>query len=275
MSTEVAVIESNTFLALQEGGEIREAIEANASTGEDITSLITKVKIPSAGQKMWVIPRVDKDQATDAIEGVLVGYLLRGVIWNTQGQATEGARPAFVCNGKSGVGLAEGEASDPSPEMLKLAEPYRLASGKYDWQKMTGGNYPDCPFGWGSAVDSSGKPTRGKAAKEQRIIFIALPDDPFPLQINLGPGQLGDKERTLVKPFVTGLGRIGIPHYRAMVRLTLQPHKSSGGTTYSRVHFELVGQLSREDGLVFKRIFTDRIHAVASNLDVDADGFDD
>lgn len=257
MSTALAPVDTGKFLALRSGGDIAEALAANSSTGESFADLLTRVKVPSGGSTMWVIPKVSGDVTTGALTGVLAGYVLRGVIWPLD-EPQEGSQPAFVTHDLK-YGEAKGGAT---PSLLELAEPYQLSDGRYDWAKMTGDE--PAPWGWGTA-----KTGKGKKAKEQRVLFLLTEYDPFPVMLTVGPGSLKN-----VRKFMSDLGKEGIPHYRAVVKLTLQKTTSSGGQPFSRVFFSLDGILTPEDGKAVKAGFTDQLHAAAKAMEAD-DSADD
>jgi len=253
----VAVIEGSRFLALQEGGAVAEALAANAATGESFNDLLTRVKMPSGGLTQFIVPTISGEETHKAITGIMAGYVCRGVIWPSE-TPVQGAQPAFVT-----FDLSRAEAKGgATQEMLDLAEPYQLSDGRYDWQKMTGDR---TPFGWGTS--KSGK---GKRAKEQRVLFLLTEIDPMPLVVSIGPGSLKN-----VRTFMSNLGKSGIPHYRAVVKLTLEKATAASGEPFAKVVLALEGTLSREEGQRIKSGFTDTLHAQARAMAVDSDGDDE
>jgi len=56
-----------------------------------------------------------------------------------------------------------------------------------------------------------------------------------------------------------------------VVSLTLNKAVSKGGIDYSQIIPELVGTISREEGLVIKRLYTDPLTRLATQFDVQQD----
>ena len=57
----------------------------------------------------------------------------------------------------------------------------------------------------------------------------------------------------------------------ANVSLTLQKVASKGGIDYSQIVPELIGTISREEGLVIKRLYTDPLTRIATQFDAPQD----
>lgn len=253
MSTDLAVVDTSRFLALQEGGAVAEALAANAATGESFNDLLTRVKMPSGGTTQFIVPTISGEEMHKSITGILAGYVCRGVIWPSE-TPVQGAQPAFVTFDLQ-TAEAKGGATE---ELLQLADPYILRDGRYDWQKMTGDR---APFGWGTSKNG-----KGKRAKEQRVLFLLTDIDPMPLVVSCGPGSLKN-----VRTFMSNLGKAGVPHYRAVVKLTLEKATATSGEPFAKVVLTLDGTLTSEEGQRIKVGFTDTLHAQARAMAVDAD----
>jgi hypothetical protein len=132
---------------------------------------------------------------------------------------------------------------------------FRIGDRLYDWEAM---GKEGSPFGWGS-----GKGGMGRRIKEARVLAILQPGEAWPVLINAGAGSLAT-----VCPWVK---RLKVAHFRVVVSLTLNKAVSKGGIDYSQIIPELVGTISREEGLVIKRLYTDPLTRLATQFDVQQD----
>lgn len=250
--TSLAIIPRETYLALRSPDaqrELAEAWDANAAAGGSAgESLFLRVKTPSGGATTW---DVDGEPAK-VITGILVWSFPRGVLWPSD-EVKEGTLPALRTDDL----VTARQVGEMPDAMRKALEPYALASGGYDWQRLTGDTGP---YGWGT-----GKGGHGKAAKEQRVLFVLREGDMLPIVVTIGPGSLKN-----YPPLLNALTRHQIPCYRAIVSLSLEKAQSEGGTTYSRIVLQPVGQISREDGLAIKTTYTDKLAAMVKGMAVDA-----
>lgn len=240
MSTALATIDTENYLALQEGGAIAEAMLENMGEGSAMSeSDLTRVTIPTGGGTTWSIPNIMGDEHIDAIEGVLVYQGVRGLLWASD-EPQEGALPLLVSHDLKIGKLVDRNGDTDSIDVAKIDE------GIYDWSKLPQNE-------WGS-----GKNGVGKACKEQRVLYILRESDPLPLVVCIQPGSLKNW-----KEFIVAMTKAGIPFYRAVVRLTLSKDKSSGGQPFSKVAPQLVGILTPEQGKLIKENFTTIYKAVA------------
>jgi hypothetical protein len=235
-STELATIDTTKYLALQEGGAIQEAIAANLGEGATFReSDLTRVPIPTGGSTTWLVPSVDGDRAVKAIEGILVYQTVRGVLWASE-EPEEGSLPVLVSTDLKTARLVAPENVDA--KMLDRIKPALREDGTYDWTKLPQNE-------WGS-----GKGGVGKAAKEQRVLYILTRDEPLPLVVIVQPGSLkGWRE------FMLAITKAGIPYYRAVVSLTLEKDTAVGGAPYAKVKPELAGRLTLEQGQMIQQKF--------------------
>lgn len=244
MSTALATIDTSNYIALQEGGAIAEALAANMGEGAALReSDLTRVPIPTGGGTMWMIPGLGGDEAAKTIEGVLVFQTVRGILW-PKAEPEEGSLPALVSFDLKTARRVSDQLSDA---FLDSIEPARIGdSDEYNWADL-----PQCQWG-------SGKGGSGKAAKEQRVLYILRETDPLPLVVTIQPGSLKDWQK-----FILALTKAGVPFYRAVISLGLEKSTSGGGQPYSRVVPNLVGVLTPEQGAVIRTQFTEPMRAVA------------
>jgi hypothetical protein len=247
---------NGNFLALIEGSAELEAMETNLGDNAVLTeSDLRRVKIPSAGGTKWTIPSVTGDETVDEIEGILAAVCPRGILWPSI-ESREGTMPLLRSDDLKIAHRVGNDNGDISPAIL---EKYRIGDGEpaaYDWQGLTsdGG-----PFGFGS-----GKNGQGKRAKEQRVLFILRERDVFPLVVTASPGSL-----KAIRQFVLGLVNAGIPHYRAIIGLSLRRETSQGGQAYSQIVPRLIGTLTVEQGEAIRQKYTIKLKEVARKLPVE------
>lgn len=248
-ATQLAVIPKDNYLALRDNSDVREALEANLSSAGAIDeSLLVRVPIPSQGVTQWTIPE-PINETTPEITGILVLVAPRGVLW--QSEEVSNALPVLVSHD-----LKSAHQVGPIPDdMLAVLNKHKRADGTYDWV-----NLPYNQFG-------TGKNGVGKRAKESRMMFVLRQGEAFPLVVGASPGSLKN-----VKKFIMTLT---VPHWRAVVSLTLAKEKNSGGTSYSQIVPRLVGTLSREDGEVVRKMYTEPLKKVAQNLDINPEHADE
>lgn len=244
-STAIAVIKTDGYLALQEGGAIAEAMEANMGADAALReSDLTRVPIPTGGGTMWLVPTIGDDKAVKSIDGILVAMCLRGLLWAGD-EPEEGSLPVLVSHDLKTARLVAAENVDAA--MLRAIEPAKMADGRYDWSKLPQNE-------WGT-----GKKGHGKAAKEQRVLYVLPADEPLPVVVIIQPGSLKDWQK-----FVVSLTKAGIPYYRAVVSLTLEKDTAAEGQPFARVVPKLIGTISEAEGKVIRVKFTEPMKAVAA-----------
>ncbi len=241
-STGLAIVSKNEWLSMQDGSELREAIEANMASGEAMTeSILTRVKTPTGGGTNWTINDPEGERTTKEIEGILVYNCPRGVLWPST-NPVPGTMPVAVSHD-----LKTAEQFGPIPKdmeaEMKLAE---VGPKLYDWTKLAR------TYGMGAATREL------KRAKEQRVMFVLTKESAWPLVIAAQPGSL-----KTVLPFVR---KLSLPHWRCIISLSLVKARSQGGQDYAQIVPKLVGCLSREDGEIVKAMYHNPIKGMASKI---------
>ncbi len=231
MGTALAKVEASNYLALQEGGEIAEAMAANLGDQAFEESDLTHAKAATAGGKTFIIPSIAGDEMEDTVEGILVHTCRRGLLWPDY-DPVPGTRPVLITDDLT---WARKEGDIPEWMQAELARCYDADRNAYDWEKLEYNQW------------DSGKDGVGKRCTEQRIFFILRKDDPLPIVITAGPGSL-----KAAKKFIIQLSIAGIAYWRAVVKFTLEPDKNEKGIKFSKVVPELVATLSKVDGEVSK-----------------------
>lgn len=244
---EIAV-QGTQWLALQPDSDLREALQANIVAGEtiDVSDLI-RVPTPGGGGTTWTWQGISGEESDKEIVGILVCYQPRGVLWPSQ---EPGDSPPLLVTHD----MIEAEMLGDNPGDIDLAEleKYRLPSGRFDWAAIPWNQ-------WGS-----GKNGIGKRCKEQRLLFVLRQQDAWPMVVTAQPGSL-----KTIRPFIK---RLTVPHWRAVVSLSLQKVKSKGGIDYAQIVPRLVATLSKEEGDMIRRLYTEPLKRVATRVQVDAGG---
>jgi hypothetical protein len=251
---ESEAVKNSKYAVCKPGSDMMEAMIANGMAGEKFNlSDLAQGKVPTAGGDKWIVRSVMGDENVKEIKGVLVYYGVSGVLW-PYAKMKDGCMPVLVTNDMvNAIQLGEdfGELDQEAIEECFIG----IVDGKktYNWQKL--------PYNqWGSG------PNGGKVCKDQRLLCV-LPDDAIsPIFVRIpstGVGAVSKfiKQVTLQK---------GIPHYRVVVSLTLGSDISTDGTKYSVPKIEFVGTVSKEEGEIFKILYTDALGASMREAAVDA-----
>lgn len=245
MSTDIATVDSE-FAALVPGSDIQEALTANLGPGESITaSDLPRVPTPAGGAKMWSwVDSGNNDQSAKSLDGILVYYGVQGVLWGSE-EPQAGTQPVLVTHDLLTAYRRNDDVGDLDADVL---ESCRTGDRTYDWQRL-----PYNQFG------SSGN-GRGKRCKESRLLAILRKDEAWPLLVSASVGSL----KTVV-PFVK---RLPVPHYRAIVSLTLQKVENSAGQAFSQIVPKYVGEITKDQGDVVQRLYTRPLSRMAAEFDV-------
>ena len=232
MSNELTTVKAENWLALS--GAANGVAEAQAASGETVSlGGLTWVRTPSGGGTVWEIEDgMGGSEATKEITGIMVLYRKRSILWPTEGEPQEGAKPLLVCDDHPKLEVARRVGDDFGDLDPELIECCRREDGLYDVRpKSAGGSFYYSEFG------SSGKGP-GPRMKEQRIIGILRETDVFPILVVASPGSI-----TAVKNVVA---RFTKPYYQMIVRLSLQKATSASGIAYAQIRMQVAGQLTDE-----------------------------
>lgn len=245
-STALATVNTNSYVALQDGGEIAEAMAANMGEGAAFKeSDLTRVPIPSGGVTTWIVPSITGDKALKSIEGILAYQTTRGLLW-AKDTPEEGSLPVLVSHDLKTAQLVAPDKVDA--KFLDRIAVAKLEDGRFDWAKL-----PQSEWG-------SGKNGAGKAVKEQRVLYILTEEEPLPWVVVIQPGSLKDWQK-----FIVSLTRAGIPFYRAVVSLMLEKAVAANGEPYAVVVPKLVGTLTKEQGDQIRSQFAEPMRGVAAS----------
>lgn len=231
MSTAIATVEPSKFGAL-----------APVTAMEFSRKNETFVSIPSQGKTRWIWDTVVGTQSADAIEGLAVVMTAPQLdVWPTEGTAKPGTTPYFrSLDGVTAyiVGKDPGTIDLSTLEAAKLPldenglQPYLCEKlSCFQWQRVGGGNR--------------------RRAKEQATVGILREGEAFPLFI-----QLSTTSSVEMRNFFAQLARVGIPHYQAVVSLSLKA-VTGPAATYAVIVPKFLGKIDRDAAELVKKSYTD------------------
>lgn len=232
-STEVATVSGgseNYPILSDDGGGIAEILEENFGGDGINQGDLDRVKIPAGGGTTWEVPDLEAEdglRSERALEGVIVAWQKPRTYWATK--AGDGDPQPPDCSSPDseiGMGLyGPGSAENPTGECAT------------------------CPMNeWGSAVSDDGKPGRGKACKEQRLLYLLQPHGILPLMLNLPPTSIQPLRKYLVR-----LASARIPYYAVSTKFTLKK-ETAGSNNYSTVVPSMGERLSPEQAKAAKAL---------------------
>lgn len=249
MATSELMVGESRFLALQADSDIREALMANLGPGETLqASDLPRVPTPSGGAKVWSWTDAGNNEQSDkSIDGLLVAVMPRGTLWGSE-DPQSGVQPVLVTYDLMNAVRMNDDLGDLDADVL---ESCRVGDRLYDWRRLPYNQY-------GSASNG-----RAKRCKESRLLAVLRPDEVWPLLVSAGVGSF-----KTVLPFIK---RLPLAHFRCMVSLTLQKVENAGGQPYSQIVPKLLGTISKEEGEVARKLYTEPLSRIASEIDVSQD----
>ena len=240
-------VEGSKYAALRPDSDVRAALLANLAPGETISSSdLPRVKTPAGGGKVWSwVDAGNNDQSAKSIDGILCYYGVRGTLWGTD-EVTKGVQPVLVSYDLQTAIRVGDDLGDLDADVLETC---RTGDRTYDWTRLPQNQY------------GSGRNGVGKRCKESRLLAILREGEMWPLLVTAGVGSL-----KTVCPFVK---RLPVAHFCAVVSLTLEKVESSGGIDYSQIVPKLLGTVSKAEGEIVRRLYTEPLAKVATQFDAE------
>lgn len=237
------------FMALRPDSDVREALMANLGPGESLQpSDLPRVPTPSGGGKVWSwVDAGNNEQSAKSIDGILVAVMHRGTLWGSE-EPQSGVQPVLVSYDLMTAVRVNDSIGDLDADVL---ESCRIGDRLYDWRRLPYNQY-------GSAANG-----RAKRCKESRLLAILRENEAWPLLVTAGVGSF-----KTVLPFIR---RLPVAHFRAIVSLTLEKVENSGGQPYSQIVPKYLGEISREEGEIVRRLYTEPLSRLAAQIDVPQD----
>lgn len=207
-TTEIAVVESAAFLALNRSTADIQSIISDNLAGQDVGEFdLPRVTLPAGGATQWEIDSpLTGTVAMPELEGIVVYTRQTRAYWESQ-DAT-GDPPQ--CSSRDGV----------------------VGVGK------PGGECRTCPFAQFGSDEKSG---RGQACKQQAMWFLLRPDSFLPLVLGMPPTSL-----KAAKQYMLALAGAGIRHTEVVTTIGLEREQNPDGQRYSRAVPRLGAKLDPE-----------------------------
>jgi len=242
-------IEASRFVALRPDSDVREALMANLGPGETLqASDLPRVPTPSGGAKVWSWTDAgNNEQSAKSLDGILVSVQPRGTLWGSE-EPQSGVQPVLISYDLMTATRLNDDIGDLDADVL---ESCRIGDRTYDWRRLPYNQY-------GSASNG-----RAKRCKESRLLAILREDDAWPLLVTAGVGSF-----KTVLPFIK---RLPLAHFRCIVSLKLQRVENAGGQPYSQIVPQLVDTISREEGDIVRRLYTEPLSQIATEIDIPQD----
>ena len=191
-------------------GNIRENLGGETITPRDLM----KITVPSQGVTKWIVPNPEtgKKDALDELEGVIIHVATPRAYWSTPLEMASRTPPD--CSSLDGV--------------VGVGTP--------------GGSCHTCPFNvWGTAKTGS---KRGKACKEQRLIYMIRPDDFLPTVVQAPVTSIDQLKQYSIR-MSTRTKPKSYNYKKVYTRLTLNEVTSSD-FPYSEIVFDMAEPVEDE-----------------------------
>ena len=234
---------SQSFLdyqSLSAGSRQLAALAANLGDEKMNPRDLQKVKTPSGGSLKWSLMIQGNEETTDEIVGCLVSFEKQGTIWSSA-QASENSWAVISSTDLITGYRVSDDLGEISPDSL---EKYRTGDRTYDWVKLS--TSPE--FGFGSAG-------LGRRCKECLVLTLLRKDEMWPVVIKAPP--------TSFQSAWTFCKQLSVPHWEAVVGVSLTTVKNAKGQSFSATKLRLVGCISPEQGEMVRTMYTLPIQAAS------------
>ena len=231
-----AVATTQTYAVVKHDPEQLRAIMAANVGGAKVSEFdLDRVKMPTAGGRIWMIPGLNGDEDSKTIEGVIVAWREPRTYWKEALDVSGGGAPpdCSAADGIHGVG-------DP------------------------GGNCGACPLAQFGSAMRDGKPSGGQACKQTRLLFMVRTGDLIPLVVTAPPTSLRGLRRYFLR-----LASREIPYYGLTTRLELEQDKSKDGFTYSKIA-PIAGELLSDEDRVRMQAYAEMMAPVFGRVTVES-----
>lgn len=231
MSNELVVVNNDEFAIANPGTDVGELIETNLA-GEELTmGMFDRVKVPSGGSTLWMIPddTVEGGERPEAkLTGVILFSRMLRSYWKSA-KASTGTPPDCV---SADCVVGEG---DP------------------------GGPCKTCPMAqFGTDKNGEG---RGQACKKKRVIFILTKDSLLPTVVYIPPKSLTNSTKYLLSLST----RLRKRSYEIVTEMSLVKKQNQDGQEYAEVIFRNAGPVENPE--MFKQ-YIEMINPFLAQADV-------
>lgn len=218
---------AETYPALTPDEDTLELLEENlGSDGENIgVGNFKRVKVPPEQNSSWMIMRGGEDVAQKEITGILVAWKARRSFWLSD------------------------EPDGSQPDCSSLDNRHPVSGGLYAPDGENGAQNPTglcnkCPMSQFGSASNGG---RGTACREQRLLFLVVPDALFPIVVHV--------PRTSIKgvtEFMMDLMDARKKYYQVEVGLTLVKDKNKRGQAYNKIQMRKIRYLESGEATAAK-----------------------
>lgn len=237
-NTSLAVPTSFRALSSVASDAIDELLEANLGGDALRYSDLTFVKIPTGGGTRWDWQTKSGTEFSEkAITGLLVVVGRKEQTLWPHTESSAGSRPLLVSTDGVNAWKIGSDYGDLDANVIEAA---KNEDGSYSVAKI--------PYFHWKGQGPGAVPPR---AKSSRVIGILRENETSPVFIRLSQTSLKP-----VEDLLRGLTADRLFHFCAVVELTLE-RKKGGRADYAVVVAKKVGEISPEEGMKAKRLFTD------------------
>jgi hypothetical protein len=240
-SKDVVTIDfAETYPALAPDEDTLELLEENlGAEGENIgVGNFKRVKVPAEQFNSWMISRGGEDVAQKEITGILVAWKARRSFW------------------------INGEPDGSPPDCSSLDNRRPVAGGLYSLDGERGAQNPNgkcatCPMAQFGSDPNGG---RGTACREQRLLFLVVPNALFPIVVHI--------PRTSIKgvtEFMLDLMDQRKKFFQVEVGLSLVKDKNKSGQGYNRVQMRKIRDLESGESMAAK-VYGDQVKALIEQM---------
>lgn len=217
--------------------ELKEVLDANVGPRGLSELELERVKVPTGGSQLWLVPGLDGDEAVKDLTGIIMAWRNTRRYWRI-----------------------------PYAERGKKTGPPDCRSKDGFWgEGDPGGECDHCPLAqWGS--DPKGG--RGQACKEVKQLLLLRDGHNLPVVLNVPPTSVKNVER-----FIHRLADVSLPFWGAVVTLRLEKTQNPDGIDYARIVLTMQTRLSREEREVL-RPFQQQMESILHPLDIDVEAED-
>lgn len=205
-ATALAVLGKQQFaLAKYTSDELRNVVATNFD-GEMTPADLERIRIPSGGQKVWLVPNLEgEDQALRALSGVILMVKSARAYWQTDLDESGGGTPpdCSSADGKRGIGAP-------------------------------GGLCKTCPMN----EFKTAKKGEGKACKEMKLLFLLRPESLLPAVVVIPPTSLRP-----LKQYTVRLTGAAIPYTAVVSEIALAEKANQAGVKFAQASFRMVERL--------------------------------
>lgn len=247
MANEVAVIArpaprqevsiAQTFgVMMMDQADILQAVQENLAGSELGTFSLDRIKVPSGGGTTWEVPTLDGIAEMKVVTGVVIFHQLQRSYWSQELEAGQSVPPDCTSvDAVIGVG-------DPGGECAK------------------------CPLAKFGTATKNGKPAKGQACKQMRILWMIRPDSFMPVIISVPP--------TSLRPFQDYLMRLageGMPISTVLTNLKLI--KREGPPAYAEIVPGFGGKLPASESSRLRQL-SDALAPILRRQTIEHDALD-